>query len=271
VDGDISHLHFRVLKHALPIAGIASSGAGFGAFAFSPMMTALIEHYGWRGAMLIFAGVFCHGLILASFIRPIPILKLMNTPNSTLNGADVDSKAEIRNDAANKGKSACNELSKACSQNDPKEEFTCSLTDIDSQQKSQNQTGQGVSILSTLLTSLKYTFDFKLLFVNVVVVLFLLINICMSIIHYSIFTFTPPYCESVGINTYQSSIVLSMIGLGDVLGRILGGLLGFKIDNTVVYMMAALWTGASLITYSFHLSVYGMMAVALSCGVGIGM
>ncbi|XP_071784543.1 monocarboxylate transporter 12-like [Asterias amurensis] len=51
-------------------AGVASAGISAGQLAFPPLYTFLIEHYGWRGAMLIVAGVTANVLIAGALMRP---------------------------------------------------------------------------------------------------------------------------------------------------------------------------------------------------------
>ena len=57
-------------KRGLAI-GIAQCGCGVGAFAISPVLSVLIDVYGWRGALLILAGVCLNGCVLSMFYRPI--------------------------------------------------------------------------------------------------------------------------------------------------------------------------------------------------------
>lgn len=49
--------------------GISVCGSGVGTFLFSPIIQYLIEHYGWRGATLILAGIFLNMCICGCLMR----------------------------------------------------------------------------------------------------------------------------------------------------------------------------------------------------------
>lgn len=51
--------------------GIAVCGSGFGTFIFAPIITSLLSEYGWRGAMLIVAGIVLECIIFGALFRPL--------------------------------------------------------------------------------------------------------------------------------------------------------------------------------------------------------
>ncbi|KAJ8957423.1 hypothetical protein NQ318_004903 [Aromia moschata] len=51
------------------VLGLAASGAGFGTVIFSPLSTFLLEQYGWRGTILIFAGLFANMCVCGVLMR----------------------------------------------------------------------------------------------------------------------------------------------------------------------------------------------------------
>jgi len=51
--------------------GIAVCGSGFGTFVFAPITEILIKGYGWRGAMLIIAGIVFNCAIFGAMFRPL--------------------------------------------------------------------------------------------------------------------------------------------------------------------------------------------------------
>ena len=51
--------------------GIAVCGAGFGTFLFAPLSTYLIEHYTWRGTLLIYAGIILNCVVCGMLFRPL--------------------------------------------------------------------------------------------------------------------------------------------------------------------------------------------------------
>ena len=50
--------------------GIVSSGAGAGVFLLAPLKQYTLVEYGWRGTMLIFAGIMLHFCVCACLMRP---------------------------------------------------------------------------------------------------------------------------------------------------------------------------------------------------------
>ncbi|KAL7733856.1 hypothetical protein ACLKA6_011572 [Drosophila palustris] len=51
--------------------GIAVCGSGFGTFAFAPLATYLLEQFGWKNALLIFAGLILNCAIFGAMMRPL--------------------------------------------------------------------------------------------------------------------------------------------------------------------------------------------------------
>lgn len=51
--------------------GIAVCGSGFGTFIFAPLTETLISHYGWRGALLVIAGIVFNCAIFGALFRPL--------------------------------------------------------------------------------------------------------------------------------------------------------------------------------------------------------
>ena len=52
--------------------GLAVCGSGFGAFIFNPFAKYLIDEYGWRGAILIEAGIILNCIWCGLLFRPLP-------------------------------------------------------------------------------------------------------------------------------------------------------------------------------------------------------
>jgi MFS family permease len=52
--------------------GIAVCGSGLGTFVFAPLTEYLIDEYGWRGAVMIIAGLVLNCAILGALFRPVP-------------------------------------------------------------------------------------------------------------------------------------------------------------------------------------------------------
>lgn len=55
--------------------GIAVCGSGFGTFAFAPLATFLLEHFDWKGANLILAGLILNCAVFGAMMRPLEFPK----------------------------------------------------------------------------------------------------------------------------------------------------------------------------------------------------
>lgn len=51
--------------------GIAVCGSGFGTFIFAPIISKLMEQYGWRGSLLILAGIVLECVLFGALFRPL--------------------------------------------------------------------------------------------------------------------------------------------------------------------------------------------------------
>lgn len=58
-------------KHRTLALSIAASGTGFGTVIYSPLITYLLKEYGWRGSMLIMAGL-CANMCVGGFLMRDP-------------------------------------------------------------------------------------------------------------------------------------------------------------------------------------------------------
>lgn len=51
--------------------GIAVCGSGFGTFIFAPILSKIIELFGWRGSILILAGVVLNCVLFGALFKPL--------------------------------------------------------------------------------------------------------------------------------------------------------------------------------------------------------
>ncbi|XP_076443067.1 uncharacterized protein LOC143281699 [Babylonia areolata] len=73
------------------VAGIITSGSGFGLLALAPLTEMLMEQYGWRGCYLIMAAITLHLCVCASLMRPLPHRPSSPSPSHT-EGVVVEAK-----------------------------------------------------------------------------------------------------------------------------------------------------------------------------------
>ncbi len=69
--------------------GLAVCGSGLGTFIFAPLSKILVETYGWRGAVLIEAGLLLNCIVCGALFRPLTVRRIKTRENreeSTVNG-----------------------------------------------------------------------------------------------------------------------------------------------------------------------------------------
>uniref|UniRef100_H2LFU2 Solute carrier family 16 member 12 n=1 Tax=Oryzias latipes TaxID=8090 RepID=H2LFU2_ORYLA len=63
--------------------GIALSGSGIGTFLLAPAVQLLIEHYSWRGALLILGGIVSNLCVCGALMRPLEDMEVQKTKPSS--------------------------------------------------------------------------------------------------------------------------------------------------------------------------------------------
>ncbi|XP_070579218.1 monocarboxylate transporter 3-like [Ptychodera flava] len=85
-------------RHALA-NGVAFAGSSMGVMIFPPLCHYLIEHYGWRGALLILSGLNLNLCVAASLYRPPPLKKmprkLPEDESTMLQGGDKEKQGQV--------------------------------------------------------------------------------------------------------------------------------------------------------------------------------
>ena len=71
-------------KYRSLATGIAVCGSGFGTFLLAPLLEYLIDQYGWRGALLMTAGIVCNCVIFGATFRPLEAAKPEISIDNTL-------------------------------------------------------------------------------------------------------------------------------------------------------------------------------------------
>lgn len=88
-------------------AAIASCGTSIGCLLFGPILRALIDALGWRGALLIFAGINFQLMVFAALLRPLASHGIRPTPAKS--SSEVDPNADL-NRTWNSCHEACSKI-----------------------------------------------------------------------------------------------------------------------------------------------------------------
>ena len=197
-------------KRALAIA-IAVSGCPLGSFLYSPIMQMFINTFGWRGAVLITGAVFLNGCAFAIVLVP---------PNLV-----PEKKYEpVRPKMNDMGSIVLHSVQKL---NDP--------TIISADMK----------MYETFLIKLKTIFDVSVLKSGSI--------LCVVFLQWTLFclgfpifaNFLPLVTYNYGITKDTASFMLSVLGVSDVVGRLLFGILGSlnKIDSVLLWCATTIGCG----------------------------
>ena len=84
--------------------GIVSSGAGAGVFLLAPLHQYTLVQYGWRGTMLIFAGIVLQFCVCACLMRPYNANGA--SENSTVENSEISEKSETDSGSSSSPKEA---------------------------------------------------------------------------------------------------------------------------------------------------------------------
>ncbi|CAH1271591.1 SLC16A12 [Branchiostoma lanceolatum] len=247
--------------------GIAFSGVSVGNIVFPPVFTYLIEEYGWRGSFLIAAGVMLNITAFAALLRPIQLP--MPTPGPDTQ-APANPNAPYRN-----GHSDTEQIGLPRDDSEmgpptgagPADDMKVAIV---SNGKSATPTPRspGKMILAQWKSLLAY-----IPFVCLTISVFLLgFGFFIPIVHMA------PRARYLGIEQYQAAFLISMISIGDVVGRIASGLLPtfrrFRLLHWYILAMLGMGTTsllsplantyATLATYSVFYGILGGASMSIS-------
>lgn len=69
--------------------GIAVCGSGFGTFIFAPIITVLLREYGWRGSLVIIAGIVLECTIFGALFRPLEYESTTEKNRSKIGNSEI--------------------------------------------------------------------------------------------------------------------------------------------------------------------------------------
>ncbi|CAH1271590.1 SLC16A12 [Branchiostoma lanceolatum] len=192
--------------------GIAVSGPSVGSMVFPPVFTYLIEEYGWRGSLLIAAGVMLNITAFAALLRPIQLPeKQLSLPSDRAETTSFSELNEVPQDRPtvriNEGKSSL----------------------------SRSHWRTVIAELKALLTNP------RLVSFITADMFFLGFGFFIPVVHIA------PRARHLGIEPYQSAFLVSLIAIGDVISRFLSGFLPTcrKFRHLHWYTLSLLTTGIS--------------------------
>ncbi|XP_022084927.1 monocarboxylate transporter 12-like [Acanthaster planci] len=204
---DSFHKHFSV------VFGIACSGGSVGVVTLPVVSGFLIDHYGWRGALLLISAIQVNILVCAKFMKPTPCGQTSaNLVDSGGKGygslenqlsRETDSvKDETEVDSESKDSLSWHQSRSSCGVNAQYED---------------NNLAKDMKWMEKLVQFLDRT-GVSLIWTNRVFASFLLLPIPTSVGDAVSLLFLVARAESVGIPGLQAEVLLSLVGVANIVG-----------------------------------------------------
>ncbi len=229
-------------KHRPIGYGIATSGIGIGTFVYPPLIRQLVFMFGWRGAVLLLGAVTLNICVFGSLMRqPMPAYR-----HAAIGYDDEGTRGTI-------------DVHSSMTEHNPDDPGSVHLYSDTRQPSRQSIKARLKSFASTLKLHVFKSWNYQVLCVNT-----LLFVYSISIIY----VYLPAYGESLGLSKSHSSILISALGIFNLIGRLVFGLLTKIAVCTPqrLYIAASVATGVNIILVP-HARTFPSLLVA-SIGFG---
>ncbi|XP_053404599.1 monocarboxylate transporter 14-like [Mercenaria mercenaria] len=260
--------------------GIAVCGSGVGTFVMNHLTRYMLDHYGWRGTVLLFAGIALQGAALGLLLLPpLPKLKdptLTDAPKAMyIKNINADDQHSINRRLKTKSCFSCFRSVDSAEEVNESELKVFNINDtLDTNvQLSRYETNMDKVIYDKKGNSLKRViqriFSSKLL-THGGFILFLFANFAVHLAFTIPFNLLPDQAVENGMTKHEASWLISSIGITNTLSRIfLGWLADRKCVNRMVMLdivifLAGIITGLSPLLTTFQSKLiypclYGVM------------
>lgn len=280
--------------------GLAVCGAGVGTFIFAPLTQFLLEKYNWKGAVLIESGLMLNCIICGLFFRSLPGMEgsqKENPPkkpakkdlaNIQLNGLVKDNSTRISTDIANLAKSDSvlvtgrhmptlrphvrkDLFTSGTVFNVPVFQSQASIYSMSMLSLTEQGVEGKVGCWEETIFMFKQTLDPALL-TNVAFINFALSNFLCSIGYIVPYIYIHDHAIWMGCTPYESSMLISVIGIMNTFGRIFFGYLSDspRVNRIILYGMSLVICGVATCFYPFCYNYPLMILYAVIFGVFTG-
>nr|XP_006814794.1 PREDICTED: monocarboxylate transporter 12-like [Saccoglossus kowalevskii] len=228
-------------RHALT-SGLAYSGVGLGILSLPPVMQLCIERRGWRGALLILAGMSAIIFVSASLLRPV---------RSPASATELDAMMMMTD----------TEHSEALeSTDDPR--YMRSGADKNTHE---SRTTSKL-LVCRCFGSMGYLFDINL-FSDVVFVICMLVSTIQNIGMAVSFIHLAPMIDSFGSHGSKTAFVLSLQGIGTFVGSLMWGFIitrnRLKIVHCYSCMLCLFGVVMFMVPFMAHLAAISVTMVII--------
>lgn len=224
--------------HRALAGAIAVSGGSAGVFIYPPIFRLCIDDFGWRGALLLLSGIVLNSIPLALLLRPLP-----DVPNNSINKYNSGMESTLRETSAN----------------------DCSKEQISVRNPpSKYQSGE-------FRYRLKHALDFsvmKTLAPWVTCAYWFLSYVGIT----AFYTFITVKCTELGYPNTYPSILISIYGVLETIGRLSSGIVGnfACVNRMYIFCGGMLICGVSSTISGFIHSYPLLIVYAAVVGLNIG-
>ncbi|KAM4624479.1 monocarboxylate transporter 12-B-like [Polymixia lowei] len=196
--------------------GIAMSGSGIGTFILAPAVQLLIDHYTWRGALLILSGFVANLCVCGALLRPIMLREEEEEREECLGSSSATVEPEV-------GRKHSKELEDALSSSSssPPSSPQPLLPGNDTSDpisSSSRRPMRSQRFSCCFLSSREYRFLLLPDFLGLAVSFLFLASGCSLP-----FVYLVPYALSAGVSHQQAALLMSILGVIDIVGNITFG------------------------------------------------
>ena len=238
--------------------GFAVSGCGVGMFLYPPLIRFFIQHFGWRGTMLLLGAISLNLCVIGALLRPFV--------SRLIPGFNEVNREETQTQVLKEINNANNH---------------CSVENLKQVHKNTIVSGSVISLDDGLASRVsmchtlsakpeKYVEQHKanktglfnfFIFKNVSYQLLCVNNFFMCFGLSIVYVHLSAYATTTGISSNLSALLFSVIGASNFLGRIAFGILGHveRINHIVLYSIAFLASGVTTLLCPIS-KTYGWLA-----------
>ncbi|XP_072048424.1 monocarboxylate transporter 12-like [Amphiura filiformis] len=221
--------------------GLTNAGVGIGLFAIPPLVQLLIENFGWRGGTVILSAIYANICACGSILKPTESEIQMRSRHKHHKDTSMTDKTNLRYVEDSKDQSV--------------EKSTVLVS------------------LTRSFSKFKKSFDFSLFYTNPNFIGLFVCGLFIGLSYSSVIIYIAPKAVDEGMSRLNASYIMSIIGICQVLGRILAGVIVDRQHTLKPSMICGITTvlsGATTFLYPIGNSFAFMTSVSFLFGISSG-
>ncbi|XP_072046251.1 monocarboxylate transporter 12-like [Amphiura filiformis] len=229
-------------EHFTLATGVAFSGGSIGQICVPLITDALIDAYGWRGAMCMLSGIMCHLIVCGAVLRPMGDHKRLKERKVTKSDNVYENRAfeedNILDDNSPEAPESTLSTSNCSVQHDDTNDNKIDTDDINNAIESPSKRTKSVKTSPAVKGSAMFVA--KSLVQNIGFDVILIVFILMGFISFTPVAHTIPIALKAGISGSKAAILPTVFGVGSLIGRLVPSFIAdfFNIRRDVINISA---------------------------------